>query len=280
MPEISADKAFTTSEVSFAIGKRTLIGPVTLQLERGRVYGLIGHNGSGKSTLMKLLARQQVPSSGSIVFAGRPLSDWRAREFARVLAYLPQTTPAATGLTVRELAALGRYPWHGALGRFSADDRRHVDEALALTDMVGFADRLVDELSGGERQRAWIAMLVAHAGVMLLDEPISALDIAHQEEVLGLVRQLSQKRGLCVVTVLHDPNMAARHCDELIALKEGILLTQGKRSLCPLDFRPARPDLTMRRWRPIWTESCAWQETAKWTSSWTSQVEAMAVGLK
>jgi ferric hydroxamate transport system ATP-binding protein len=228
VPEISAKKVFSASEVSFAIGRRTLVGPVTLQLERGRVYGLIGHNGSGKSTLIKLLARQQAPSSGSIIFAGRPLADWRAREFARVLAYLPQTTPAATGLTVRELAALGRYPWHGALGRFSAVDQRHVDEALALTDMVGFADRLVDELSGGERQRAWIAMLVAQdAGVMFLDEPISALDIAHQEEVLGLVRQLSQKRGLCVVMVLHDPNMAARHCDELIALKEGKLLTQG-----------------------------------------------------
>ncbi len=228
MPATEDRKAFTTSELSFAIGQRTLLGPVSLDLERGRVYGLIGHNGSGKTTLIKLLARQQAPSSGSITFSGRLLPDWRPRELARVLAYLPQTPPAATGLTVRELAALGRYPWHGALGRFSSDDCRHVDEALALTDMTGFADRLVDELSGGERQRAWIAMLVAQdAGVMLLDEPISALDIAHQEEVLGLVRDLSKKRGLCVVTVLHDPNMAARHCDELIALKDGKLLTRG-----------------------------------------------------
>lgn len=228
MPEIDDKKAFVTSELSFTIGQRTLLGPVSLDLERGRVYGLIGHNGSGKSTLIKLLARQQAPSSGIITFSGKPLSAWRSRELARVLAYLPQTTSAATGLTVRELAALGRYPWHGALGRFGRDDQRHVDEALALTDMTGFADRLVDELSGGERQRAWIAMLVAqNAAVMLLDEPISALDIAHQEEVLGLVRELSQERGLCVVTVLHDPNMAARHCDELIALKNGKLLTQG-----------------------------------------------------
>ena len=228
MPAISDQKAFMARELSFAVGRRTLLGPVSLELERGRVYGLIGHNGSGKTTLIKLLARQQAPSSGTIEFSGRPLSDWRPRELARVLSYLPQTTPAATGLTVRELAALGRYPWHGALGRFGAEDRHHVDEALVLTDMTGFADRLVDELSGGERQRAWIAMLVAQdAGVMLLDEPISALDIAHQEEVLGLVRELSRKRGLCVVTVLHDPNMAARHCDELIALKDGKLLTQG-----------------------------------------------------
>lgn len=228
MPALDDTKAFTTSELSFAIGQRTLLGPVSLELRRGRVYGLIGHNGSGKTTLIKLLARQQAPSSGTIDFSGRPLSDWRPRELARVLAYLPQTTPAATSLTVRELAALGRYPWHGALGRFGVEDHRHVDEALVLTDMTSFADRLVDELSGGERQRAWIAMLVAQdAGVMLLDEPISALDIAHQEDILGLVRELSRKRDLCVVTVLHDPNMAARHCDELIALKDGKLLTQG-----------------------------------------------------
>jgi iron-chelate-transporting ATPase len=224
----SSASAFSASELSFAVGERMLLGPVSLELTRGRVYGLIGHNGSGKTTLIKLLARQQAPSAGAISFAGRPLPRWPARELARALAYLPQTTPAATGLIVRELAALGRYPWHGALGRFSPDDRRHVEEALALTGMAGFADRLVDELSGGERQRAWIAMLVAQdAGVMLLDEPISALDIAHQVEVLGLVRDLSRKRGLCVVAVLHDPNMAARYCDELIALKGGMLLTRG-----------------------------------------------------
>lgn len=221
--------AFTVDAASFAVRDRTLLGPVSLELERARVYGLIGHNGSGKSTLIKLLARQQEPTAGSISFSGRPLARWGARELARSLAYLPQTTPAATGLTVEELAALGRYPWHGALGRFGPEDRRHVEEALTLTDMTGFADRLVDELSGGERQRAWLAMLVAqNAGVMLLDEPISALDLAHQVEVLGLVKELSRKRDLCVVTVLHDPNMAARYCDELIALRQGKLLTRGR----------------------------------------------------
>lgn len=228
MSKPSVETVFRTEALSFAVGDRALLGPVSLDLRRGRVYGLIGHNGSGKTTLVKLLARQQQPSSGEITFAARPLPNWGSRELARALAYLPQSTPAATGLTVRELTALGRYPWHGALGRFGEGDRRHVEDALVLTDMASFADRLVDELSGGERQRAWIAMLVAqNAGVMLLDEPISALDIAHQVEVLGLVRDLSRKRDLCVVIVLHDPNMAARYCDELIALKDGKLLMQG-----------------------------------------------------
>jgi len=147
---------------------------------------------------------------------------------AREVAYLPQVLPPATGLTVGELAALGRYPWHGALGRFTEEDRKQVEEALRLTDMALFADRLVDTLSGGERQRAWLAMLVAqNSGCLLLDEPISALDIAHQIEVLTLLQDLCRGRGLCVVAVLHDVNMAARFCDELVALRGGRLVAQG-----------------------------------------------------
>ncbi len=161
-------------------------------------------------------------------FQGRAVNGWRVRDFARAVAYLPQTPPPAADLTVREVVSFGRYPWHGALGRFTADDRRHVEEALTLTDMQAMADRPMDELSGGERQRAWLAMLLAQdAGVMLLDEPTSALDIAHQVEVLSLVRDLSRRRELCVVIVLHDPNLAARYCDELIALRSGSLLTRG-----------------------------------------------------
>ena len=131
-------------------------------------------------------------------------------------------------MTVRELVALGRYPWHGALGRFSCTDTRKVLEAMEQTDVVGFADRAVDSLSGGERQRVWLAMLVAQdSDCLLLDEPIFALDIAHQIEVLALVRRLSEERGIGVVVVLHDINMAGRFCDELIALKGGSLLAHG-----------------------------------------------------
>ncbi|MFT4063674.1 ATP-binding cassette domain-containing protein [Paraburkholderia sp.] len=213
---------------SFAVGGRTLLHPLNLTLPARRVCGLIGHNGSGKSTLLKLLARQQRPTTGSVLFAGAPLAQWDNRALARKVAYLPQQPPAADGMTVRELVSLGRYPWHGALGRFGVRDSAKVSEAMALTDVARFADRPVDALSGGERQRVWIAMLVAQdSDCLLLDEPISALDIAHQIEVLSLVRTLSEKRGLSVVVVLHDINMAARFCDDLIALKGGRLLTNG-----------------------------------------------------
>ncbi|GAB6849871.1 ATP-binding cassette domain-containing protein [Paraburkholderia kururiensis] len=219
---------YVLDNVSFAVGPRVLLQPLTLTLPAGRVCGLIGHNGSGKSTLLKLLARQQTPTSGTLSFEGRALPEWDNRAFARRVAYLPQQQPGANGMTVRELVSLGRYPWHGALGRFTGTDRDRVDEAMELTDIAHFADRLVDNLSGGERQRAWIAMLVAQdSQCLLLDEPISALDIAHQIEVLDLVRTLSQRRGLGVVVVLHDVNMAARFCDELIALKRGTLLASG-----------------------------------------------------
>ncbi|EKF20536.1 ATP-binding cassette domain-containing protein [Nitratireductor pacificus] len=219
---------FELENVSFSVPGRALLSPLTSNLPGGKVIGLIGQNGSGKSTLLKILARQQPPSDGSLRFRGTPLRAWSDRELARALAYLPQQTPAAGGMLVKELVALGRYPWHGALGRFGPKDRAQVDKAIALTGLESLADRLVDTLSGGERQRAWIAMLIAQdAGCMLLDEPISALDVAHQVEILDLVHGLSRKIGLSVVIVLHDINMAARFCDEIIALHSGRLVACG-----------------------------------------------------
>ncbi|MDR6955050.1 iron complex transport system ATP-binding protein [Ancylobacter sp. 3268] len=223
-----APPLFDLDEVRFDVPGRVLLEPLTLVLPTGRVIGLIGHNGSGKSTLLKILARQQPASGGTVRFAGRALGEWTDRGFARKLAYLPQAAPPAAGLLVRELVALGRYPWHGALGQFSDIDRRKVDEAIELTGIAPFADRLVDTLSGGERQRAWLAMLVAQdAECLLLDEPTSALDIAHQLEVLTLVRRLSAVKQLSVIAVLHDINMAARFCDEILALRQGRLIARG-----------------------------------------------------
>jgi len=219
---------FELDDVSFSLPGRHLLQQVSLQIPHGQMVGLIGHNGSGKSTLIKLLARQLVPAGGRLRLDGRPLAAWPERAFARHVAYLPQQLPAAESLTVRELVGFGRYPWHGLLGRFTADDRVHVDRALELTGTAGFAERLADQLSGGERQRIWLAMLLAqNSRYLLLDEPTSALDLAHQVEVLALVRDLSRHLGLGVVVVLHDINMAARYCDRLVALHGGRLLFSG-----------------------------------------------------
>lgn len=224
----ATDALFELRAVSFAVDARPLLHPLDLVLQRRRVIGLVGHNGSGKSTLLKLLARQEKPSGGEIRFEGQPLDQWSNRLFARRLAYLPQAVPPAPAMLVGELAALGRYPWHGALGRFGPHDAERTQRALDLTGMGAFSDRLVDTLSGGERQRAWLAMLVAQdASCLLLDEPIAALDISHQIEVLSLVRDLSREAGMSVVLVLHDINMAARFCDDIVALHSGRLIAQG-----------------------------------------------------
>jgi len=219
---------FDLEAVSFRIGARVIVHPLTLSLRQGRICGLVGPNGSGKSTLIKILARQQPASGGSVAVLGKPLADFPDRAFSRLVAYMPQFTPPADSLTVRELVSLGRFPWHGALGRFSGEDAAKVEEALDRTDLRSFAARTVDSLSGGERQRAWLAMMLAQdTRCLLLDEPTSALDVAHQVEILALVRDLSREREMGVIVVLHDINMAARYCDEIVALREGEAVARG-----------------------------------------------------
>jgi iron-chelate-transporting ATPase len=216
------------NNVSFEIRGTPLLRSVTLELAPSGVTGIIGQNGSGKSTLLKILARQLSATSGEITFGDRPLRAWPNREFARTVAYLPQHTPTAAGLKVRELVALGRYPWHGALGAFRETDKLKVEEALALTGLAAHGDRFVDTLSGGERQRAWLAMLVAQdARLLLLDEPIAALDVAHQVEMLRLLRRLSREKGVASAVVIHEINMAAWFCDRLVALKAGQLIAHA-----------------------------------------------------
>lgn len=229
MPHPHAEEAtFTLKNASFEVPGRTLLQPLSLTFPPGKVTGLIGHNGSGKSTLLKMLGRHHVASSGEVLLNQQPVGRWNSKAFARQVAYLPQQLPAAEGMTVRELVAIGRYPWHGALGRFGQEDRDRVEDAIAQVGLNAFAGRLVDSLSGGERQRAWLAMMVAqNSRCLLLDEPTSALDIAHQVEVLALIKALSQQRGLTVIAVLHDINMAARYCDHLVALRQGAMIAEG-----------------------------------------------------
>jgi iron complex transport system ATP-binding protein len=219
---------FDAREITFNVGKQKMLGPLEIEVRGASVLGLIGHNGSGKSTLLKLLAGQQKPSAGEILFQDKRFEQWGTRDFARKVAYLPQQTPAAPGIIVRELVAFGRYPWHGPLGVYGEQDRRLVRQAMALTGTDLLADRLVDTLSGGERQRVWIAMLIAQdTECLLLDEPTAALDVAHQIESLALIQQLAKSKGLGIVVVLHDVNMAMRYCDQIVALRHGQVCAQG-----------------------------------------------------
>jgi len=223
-----AHPLFTLEGVSFHVPTRQIIQNLNLTLEQGRIHGLIGPNGSGKSTLIKMLARQQKPSAGSISFSGRPIETLSQRGLAQELAYLPQFMPATDGMNVEEFVALGRFPWHGTFGRFTAQDQAKVDEALRQTDVEPFRSRLVDSLSGGERQRVWLAMLLAQdPACLILDEPTSALDISHQAAMLDLVKTLARLHSWSVVIVLHDINMAARICDRMVALGSGQIIADG-----------------------------------------------------
>ncbi|WP_444459812.1 ABC transporter ATP-binding protein [Rhodobacter capsulatus] len=219
---------FTLRDLCFDVPGRRLIDGLDLTLHPGCVTALIGRNGSGKSTLLKLISGQVRPTAGQITHLGRPLSQWPRRDLARALACLPQVTPPAEGMRLTELVALGRYPWRGALGRFRPEDHAAVAGAIRRCGLTGLEERLVDTLSGGERQRGWIAMMLAQgARTLLLDEPISALDVAHQVEVLGLVQAMCRDSGLSAVIVLHDVNMAARFCDRVVALEGGRLVLNG-----------------------------------------------------
>ncbi|GAA0568831.1 ABC transporter ATP-binding protein [Caenispirillum bisanense] len=219
---------FELSDVRVGYDGRRVLDIDRLTLAGDAVTVILGHNGSGKSTLMSLLARQRRPDGGTVALHGRPLGAYSQRALARAVAFLPQRLPDVPGLDVRELCGLGRFPWRGALGRWRAADDAAVAAALARTHMTAFAGRIVDHLSGGERQRAWIAMLLAQeAPILMLDEPISALDLAHQVEVLSLLRDLNRASGCGVITILHDINLAAHYADRIVALKGGRIAFDG-----------------------------------------------------
>lgn len=225
---LQTTETFVARKIGLSIDGNEILSDVSLDFPAGEVVALVGHNGSGKSSLLKILARQILPTDGSISYGGRDLRHYQERAFARSVAYLPQDVSSGSDMTIRELVGCGRYPWHGALGRFSKIDEEKVEQALRATHIEAFADRVVGTLSGGERQRAWIAMLIAQdAGCLLLDEPTAALDVAHQIEVLSLVRRLAHEAGRSIVIVLHDINMAARFCDRIHALKRGRVIASG-----------------------------------------------------
>lgn len=219
---------FQLNQVSFQVPERVLLRDIHTTFQPAQVYGLIGHNGSGKSTLLKLLVRQNRATSGEILLDGKPIQQYSARDYAKQLAYLPQHLPPAASLTAEELVKMGRYAWTGLTGRETDADREAVERAFALTHTEPFRHQFVDNLSGGERSRVWLAMCIAQQSrFLLLDEPLAALDIAHQLEVMELVHDLSRQLQLGVIIVIHDINLAARYCDQLVALHQGHLLKQG-----------------------------------------------------
>ncbi|MFE5482231.1 ABC transporter ATP-binding protein [Streptomyces sp. NPDC056527] len=183
---------------------------------------IIGPNACGKSTLLTALARMLKPRAGQVYLDGAAIASYRSREVARRLGLLPQSSTAPGGITVGDLVARGRYPHQRMLKQWSAEDEAAVVEAMRQTGVLDLADRPVDDLSGGQRQRVWLSMVLAQqTSILLLDEPTTFLDIAHQVEVLDLCAELHARKGHTVVAVLHDLNQACRYATHLIVMKPG-----------------------------------------------------------
>jgi iron complex transport system ATP-binding protein len=217
-----------TAGLTLTYGQRTVIEGLTAQIPPGKITMIVGANACGKSTLLRGLSRLLKPASGTVTLDGTDIHARPARHLARSLGLLPQHPTAPDGITVSDLVGRGRYPHQGFFRSWSADDERAVQEALTATDTLELADRNVDELSGGQRQRVWIAMALAQeTDVLLLDEPTTYLDLAHQVEVLDLITDLNRQRGTTVVIVLHDLNLAARYADHVIAMKGGRIVAEG-----------------------------------------------------
>jgi len=205
-----------------------VVHDLDLRVPDGKVSVIVGANACGKSTLLRGLARLLRPQSGAVLLDGEVIHRQPTKQVARVLGLLPQNPVAPEGVTVVDLVGRGRHPHHGAFRRWTSADDEAVAEALTLTDTLGLADRVVDELSGGQRQRVWIAMALAQGtDLLLLDEPTTYLDVAHQVEMLDLLAELNARRGTTIVMVLHDLNLSARYADHLVALRGGRVVAEG-----------------------------------------------------
>lgn len=206
----------------------TILNGISIDLNDSDFVGIIGPNGSGKTTLLRTMSRAIAPYSGCVQLEGKDIYAVSAREFARRVAVVPQDTMVAFDFTVLDITLMGRSP---RLGRFAVESSKDVEiamEALAQTGTQHLKDRSIMALSGGERQRVMLARALAQEPeILLLDEPTSHLDISFQFEIMDLVKRLNKERGLTVLTVMHDLNLASHYCDRLIMIGDGKIQASG-----------------------------------------------------
>ncbi|HAF68245.1 MAG TPA: cobalamin/Fe(3+)-siderophore ABC transporter ATP-binding protein [Acidimicrobiaceae bacterium] len=217
-----------TSEVVLSYGSKRIVDDLDFVVPEGKITAIIGPNGSGKSTCLRGLARVLRPVGGMVLLNGRDIHDQSTKAVAKRIGLLPQGPTTPSGVTVLDLVRRGRYPHQRLFDQWSTQDEIAVKKALVLTGLQDDPDEYVDHLSGGQRQRAWIAMALAQeTDLMLLDEPTTHLDIAHQVEVLDLLRDLNRSEGRTIVMVLHDINQGCRYADHVVAMNDGKIVNQG-----------------------------------------------------
>lgn len=221
-------EAIRVEKLSVSYEKTNVINNMTLEIPEGKISIVVGANGCGKSTFLKTVARILKPDAGQIYIHKKNIKTQRAKEIAKQMAFLPQSPVSPEGITVRELVSYGRFPYQKTIGGLTLHDKEQVEWAIRETGLTEFADRLVSSLSGGQRQRAWIAMTLAQeTELILLDEPTTYLDMAHQLEILSLLQKLNREKQLTIVMVLHELNQASRFADYIIGMKDGKVVCKG-----------------------------------------------------
>ncbi|MDG4825417.1 ABC transporter ATP-binding protein [Asanoa sp. WMMD1127] len=224
---MTSEQRLGARDLTLAYDGSPVVDALDLDVPDGSFTVIVGPNACGKSTLLKALARVLRPRSGSVVLDGAEIASYPTREVARRLGLLPQSPLVPPGIVVEDLVARGRFAHQRLLRQWSAQDARAVADAMRLTQVTDLADRFVDELSGGQRQRVWLAMVLAQqTSIMLLDEPTTFLDLAHQIDVLDICAELHEG-GRTVVAVLHDLNQASRYATDLVVMRAGAIVAQG-----------------------------------------------------
>ena len=223
------ENSIITKELKIGYNGNIIVPSFDIEIKKGKVTSIIGANGCGKSTVLKAIGRIIKSESGCVIINNTDIKELKNKDIAKQMAILPQTPTAPGTLTCRELVGYGRFPYQKGFGKLSKEDREIVDWALEVTNMTMFRDREIACLSGGQRQRVWIAMALAQqTGIILLDEPTTYLDLAHQLEVLELLKKLNEGQHTTIVMVLHDLNLASRYSDNLLAMRDGKIELYGE----------------------------------------------------
>ena len=220
--------SLSARDLTIGYDKKVISEHLDLEVPAGRFTAIIGPNACGKSTLLRALSRLLKPQAGEVLLDGKDINSRPAKEVARRLGLLPQSSIAPDGISVADLVARGRFPHQKLIRQWSAADEAAVVTAMAATGVTDLSGELVDTLSGGQRQRVWVAMVLAQqTPIVLLDEPTTFLDIAHQIEILELCVRLNREQSTTMVAVLHDLNQASRYADHLVVMKAGRIVEQG-----------------------------------------------------
>ncbi|MDY6326044.1 MAG: ABC transporter ATP-binding protein [Bacteroidales bacterium] len=225
---IREESAVTVEEISFGYERRKIFSGLSIDIGKGDFCTILGPNGSGKTTLMKCISGLLVPNEGQITLFGKPLAEYSIREKARRVAYVPQSQSFVFDISVFEYVMMGRNPYQKPWETGTKADREVVEETLRCCNILKYRDTSLQSLSGGELQRAMVARAIAQdTDIILLDEPLSNIDITHKFEIMDILRAMNASRGVTVITILHDLTIASHYSKQILFMKEGEILAYG-----------------------------------------------------